>query len=432
MPNKFSIADKVQVKLGPLLDKLNKNVYLMSVRDAMLAYMPFTLIASIFLLLANFPIPQFTDFITKLLSLEDASIWQAKLMYVKRATLDIAGIIVVLSVAKSLATKLNTNETQASLTALVSFLVLTPFFNIDGVNVLQTNSIDAQSIFLALIVGIFSVLLFNKIDKKGLKIKMPSSVPPAVSAPFESIVPSLIVVLFFYAVRIGLELLLNSDALSIINDTIGKPLTYLGGSIGGILVIKLVEQFLWFFGLHGSSIVNAVTTPIMQVLEDQNRTASLLGQTPSNIIGMSFRDQFSTIGVVGAIIAIFLVAKSKQYKEIGKLAGVPYIFNIGEPTLFGVPLMLNFSYVIPFIFTNVITTIIAYVSFYLKIVPIPSGLVQVPWTTPPIVSGYLVTGDVRGALLQIVLLVVSTLIWLPFVKRVDKQLYSQEKRLIKE
>lgn len=87
--------------------------------------------------------------------------------------------------------------------------------------------------------------------------------------------------------------------------------------------------------------------PIHQVLEDQNRVASVAGEIPTNIISMSFRNHFASIGVVGAIIAILIVAKSKQYKEVGKIASVPYIFNIGEPALFGIPLMLNFSFIIP-------------------------------------------------------------------------------------
>jgi hypothetical protein len=153
--------------------------------------------------------------------------------------------------------------------------------------------------------------------------------------------------------------------LTLINGTLGKPLTYLGGSIGGLVVVKIFEQFLWFFGLHGGSIIQAVMDPIHQVLEDQNKVASLAGAIPPNIISMSFRNHFASIGVVGAVIAILIVAKSRQYKEVGKISSVPYMFNIGEPALFGIPLMLNFLYFIPFIFSNAISTVIAYVVFAL-------------------------------------------------------------------
>ena len=167
-------------------------------------------------------------------------------------------------------------------------------------------------------------------------------------------------------------------------------------------------------------------TPIWTVLEDANRLASVAGEVPPNIISLSFRNSFASIGIVGAIIALVIVAKSKQYKEIGKVAAVPYVFNIGEPTLFGIPLMLNPIYFVPLVITPSISAVISYAAFATKLVPLPTGLAQLPWTTPPIVSGYLVTGSIRGALLQVVLLVVVTLIWIPFIKMADRKICREE------
>ncbi|MPM26327.1 Lichenan permease IIC component [bioreactor metagenome] len=422
---KMSLSDKIQNTVGPFATKVNNNIYLTSVRDAMLAYMPFTFIASIFLIIAFFPITQVTDFITMVLGTENAFVWQSKLLYVNSATLAVGGLIVVISMAKSLADKLETNVLQCIITAVVSFLLLTPLDNIEGVDFLNITKISAQSMFLSILVGMFSTIIYKKIEEKGIKIKLPESVPPAVAGPFESVIPSFIVVTTFFII----ELLLKSDALTLINGTLGKPLTYLGGSIGGLVVVKIFEQFLWFFGLHGGSIIQAVMDPIHQVLEDQNKVASLAGAIPPNIISMSFRNHFASIGVVGAVIAILIVAKSRQYKEVGKISSVPYMFNIGEPALFGIPLMLNFLYFIPFIFSNAISTVVAYVVFALGLVPLPTGLAQIPWTTPPIISGYFVTGSIRGSLLQIALIAITTVVWIPFVRMADKELYKEEKEM---
>ncbi|OTN76343.1 hypothetical protein A5886_001420 [Enterococcus sp. 8G7_MSG3316] len=193
-----------------------------------------------------------------------------------------------------------------------------------------------------------------------------------------------------------------------------------------MIFIKIFEQFLWFFGLHGSTIVSAVVGPIHQVLEDQNRAGSIAGEIPQNIINMSFRNHFTSIGIIGSVIAILIIAKSKQYREVGKIAAGPYIFNIGEPALFGIPLMLNVNYFIPFVFANAISTIVAYVAFALSLVPVPTGLAQLPWTTPILISGYFVTGSVRGAILQLVQLIICVLIWIPFVKISDRKLYKDE------
>ncbi|CZQ96292.1 PTS system, cellobiose-specific IIC component [Trichococcus flocculiformis] len=426
---KMSLSDKIQNTVGPFATKVNNNIYLTSVRDAMLAYMPFTFIASIFLIIAFFPITQVTDFITMILGTENAFVWQSKLLYVNSATLAVGGLIVVISMAKSLADKLETNVLQCIITAVVSFLLLTPLDNIEGVDFLNITKISAQSMFLSILVGMSSTIIYKKIEERGIKIKLPESVPPAVAGPFESVIPSFIVVTTFFIIRLIIELLLKSDALTLINGTLGKPLTYLGGSIGGLVVVKIFEQFLWFFGLHGGSIIQAVMDPIHQVLEDQNKVASLAGAIPPNIISMSFRNHFASIGVVGAVIAILIVAKSRQYKEVGKISSVPYMFNIGEPALFGIPLMLNFLYFIPFIFSNAISTIVAYVVFAMGLVPLPTGLAQIPWTTPPIISGYFVTGSIRGSLLQIALIAITTLVWIPFVRMADKELYKEEKEM---
>ena len=114
-------------------------------------------------------------------------------------------------------------------------------------------------------------------------------------------------------------------------------------------------------------------TPIFQVLQDANKTVSMAGGTPVNIINQSFWDSFAGIGIVGAIIAM-IIAKSKRYKEMKKIAGVPYIFNVGEPTLFGIPLMMNVIYFIPFIISNVVSILISYVAFATGLVPVCTGL----------------------------------------------------------
>lgn len=427
MSKKIGIIDMIQNKMGPFAAKLNRNIYVTSIRDGMLAYMPFTFIASVFLIIAFFPIQAVTDAITKLLGVADASVWQNVLLYVNNATLAIGGLIVVIAVAKSFAEKKETDVLQCIITAVVSFLLLTPMTTTKAGMFIDITRLGAQAMFVAILVAIFSTLIYIKVEEKDIKIKMPASVPPAVSGPFESVIPSFIVVCVFFVVRLILELVLHTDAMTLINGTLGIPLTYLGGSLFGMVIVKIFEQTLWFFGLHGSSIVQAVMDPIHQVLEDQNRMATLAGEVPHNIISLSFRNHFASIGVVGAVIAILLVAKSRQYKEVGKIAGVPYIFNVGEPTLFGIPLMLNFSYIIPFIFTNAINTIVAYLAFYLHLVPLPTGLAQLPWTTPPVISGYFVTGSIRGSILQIVLIVLATAIWIPFVKAADRKIYETEK-----
>lgn len=415
----------IENKLLPVADKVSRNRHLAALRDGMLAYLPFTIIASIFLIIAFIPIPGYTEFITNIFN--DGGAWVGKLIYVANSTMDVGGLFVLIATAYSLAKSYDVDKLQASLTALGSFLLVTPYIAGEAGSGVPVDKIGAKAMFLAFIVAMVAVEIYRRMEQKGIVIKMPDAVPPAVAKPFASLIPAFLTIVFFWAIRLIFDIGFKSDLFTMINLIIGKPLLLLGGSLPGFIIALLFEQFLWFFGIHGGSIVSSgAMNPIWTVLEDANRLASTAGELPTNIISLSFRNSFASIGVVGAIIAIVIVAKSKQYKEVGKVGLVPYMFNIGEPVLFGVPLMLNPIYFIPLVITPAVSSLIAYFAFAANLVPIPTGLAQLPWTTPPIISGYLVTGSISGSILQIVLLIVTTLIWIPFVKMADKQICKTE------
>ncbi len=338
----------------------------------------------------------------------------------------IGGLLVAITTAYSIADKMKLNQLQVVLTALVSFLIMTPTVSVeDGGFALKLASVSAESMFVGMLVSIFTAVVYRAIDRKGIKIKMPSSVPPAVSAPFESMIPSFIVVIMFWCIRLLVDLS-GMTAVALINSTLGLPLTLLGGSIFGSVIIKLFENALWFFGLHGGSIVQGVMTPVWQMLEEQNRVATLAGEVAPNIISSSFFTHFMSIGLQGAVLAAFFFAKSKQYKQVSRISIAPYTFNVGEPALFGFPIMLNFSLIIPAFLSSVTSGVIAYVAMALHLVPVPTGLVQLPWTTPVILSGFLVTNSWRGAVLQLVQLIVVAAFFYPFIKVADKRIYQQE------
>lgn len=423
---------KMQQKLGKLTQFFNSNVYIQAIKNGMLAYVPFTIIASVFLIIGSFPIPAVANWLASLFHLTTAQ-FAAKLGIVNDASLVIGGLIVLLAISKNLADQMKLDNMPVMLTTMVAFFILTSYkADKAGNNFLKVANIGAQSIFLAIVVSIFAAVIYRVIAKKGITIKLPASVPPAVSKPFESIIPSLVVITVFWIIRLILDQFSGQSALDLINAILGTPLKAIGGSLIGVLIAKTFAQFLWFFGIHGDSIVNGIMTPVLQVLQDQNKTATLAHHAVPNIINQSFWDQYLQIGVVGAILAIAIVAHSQRYKALKKVALVPYLFNIGEPTLFSIPLMLDFTYFIPLVFSNAASIIISYSAFALHLVPIPTGLVQVPWTTPIIISGFLVTGSWTGAVLQLVDLIVVTLIWIPFVKIADKRIMAQEQETSKE
>ncbi|MFR1171280.1 MAG: PTS transporter subunit EIIC, partial [Coprobacillus cateniformis] len=286
MEKKNSFFDTLSNGLGKVSVKLSGNIYINAIKDGMLAYMPFAFIASIFLIIAFFPIPAFTDFITNITGLETA-VWQGKLALVNDASLGIGGLLVLLSISRSLADKLKINGMQVTLTAVVAFMLLVPFGSQESVKFIDVTYLGAQTIFLSILISIVTAKIYQFIDSKGIKIKMPAAVPPAVSAPFESIIPSFVVITIFWILRLVIDALSGGSALAVFNSVLGMPLQAVGGSLPGVIIVKMFSQVLWFFGIHGDSIVNGVMTPIFQVLQDANKTVSMAGGVPTNIICQS-------------------------------------------------------------------------------------------------------------------------------------------------
>ena len=308
--NKNTFIQSFQMKLGEFASAMSANIYVTAIRDAMLAYVPFTFIASIFLILACFPVEGFNYLISSILHCE-AAVWQGKLLYVHSSSLAIGGLLVSMTMAHSIAEKMKLNEIQITVTSVVNYLILTPMVSSEAGNAISLNSVSAEAMFCAILTGIFTAKIYQIIDSKGIKIKMPEAVPPAVSAPFESLIPSFGAIVVFWAVRLIMDAM-GTNAVAFINGTLGMPLFLIGGSIFGIVGAKIFEQLLWFFGLHGGSIVSGVMTPVLQVLEDQNRNLSMMGQMPTNIISSSFYSHFASVGVVGGVVAALLVAKRSK------------------------------------------------------------------------------------------------------------------------
>ena len=125
---------------------------------------------------------------------------------------------------------------------------------------------------------------------------------------------------------------------------------------------------------------------------------------------------------------MLLFCRSKRITELGKLSLIPGIFGINEPIIFGLPMVLNPVMVVPFILTPLFNIVVSYTSMAMKLVPITNG-VTIPWTTPPVISGFLAT-DWRGAVLQIVLITAGIFIYMPFIKVMDKQYLADEAKAV--
>lgn len=423
-----NFTELMERKILPLAMKIEGNDYLSAIKDGFIRIMPFLIIGSFFLLIANLPIPGYNEFIIRCFGEK----FIGRLNYVLDATYSIMALLVVVSTSVSLAKRWQLNEISCALISLVSFLIVTPFRAPveNGVvsDVIPVSALGAQGLFLSLIVTIIAVRLYRLFNHPRLTIQMPPSVPPAVANSFSSLIPSFMIVVLFWLARLVFEVTPFGTAQEMIFKVLQAPMMELGNTLPSQMVAEFFVSFFWFFGLHGDSIVTAIMGPIWRSLTLENMQAMKQGLPPVNIITQQFRDVFLICGGTGFTLAMLLVmlfrAKSKRMREIAKLASPAAIFNINEPIIFGVPIALNPVLFIPFIIVPVVLCVITYSAMSFGLLPLTSGL-EIPWTTPIFISGFLICGW-KGMLFQAINLAVAMTIYYPFVMALDKQYLREE------
>lgn len=367
------------------------------------------------------------------------------------ATLAIIAIFLVVTISYSLAKSYEVDGIGAAVTAIASYFAilseLNPktgdimsFANADGavevaadvlngatqatVNTwgqIAIGDFGSTAMFASIIVAMIATQLFVMITKAGWTFKMPEQVPPAVAKAFSSIIPAAITILFFSIVGVIFTNFIELPFLATVNKFIQEPLVSLGQSPITYIGLVLFSQLLWFFGLHGSNIIDPAMNTMYRppLLDNMAAYQSGLGQEAMQTLTRNFVDVYAQPGGSGAtlalLVAIFFFAKKQEQRELFKLAIAPGLFQINEPVIFGMPLVLNPVMFIPFVFTPAICLTIAYI--FTEIIPFANKIcVETPWTTPPVLSAFLATGgDFKAAILAAGLFALAVLIYTPFI-----------------
>lgn len=425
MNNTF--MDKLENVLMPVADKLNNNRYLTALRNGFMVALPLIIFGSIFVVIANLP------FIDEWIGEEAYTTFQNALGPASAATLSIMGLFVILGIGYKMVEQRGGESIYGAVVALGAFLVLTPQVLDETSGVIPTSALGAQGLFLGIFTAFIAAELYQFFVSKKLTIKMPAGVPSSVSRSFSALVPITLTLTIFLAIRIIFSFTGFETVQNFIYTVIQEPLTDLGSSLPATLVAILLIQIFWFFGLHGQIIINSVLDPIWFSLNDQNFQAFQAGETElPNIVTKQFIDTF-IVGIGGSgmtlavLFAIFIVAKSRQMREISKLSIGSGIFNVNEPVIFGLPIIMNPLAIIPWLLAPVVVGAVTYFCMSIGFVPRPSGVI-VTWTTPTLISGYLATGNnIMGSVMQLINMAIVFTIWFPFLKIMDKQYYENER-----
>lgn len=322
--------------------------------------------------------------------------------------------------------------------AVMSYLVMNPSFMTfiaeDETehlirNVLARQYTNTEGLFLGMFMAVLSIELFTWLGKQDkLKIKLPDSVPETVSNSFSSLIPTIFTVTLMATFGFAIKALTGMYAFEIIYSLVQRPLEGLIQGLPGVLLLMLVAQVFWAIGIHGMQMVKPIREPLLLAAIATNTAAFQAGEAVPNIITMPFWDIFMTFGgsgaTLGLLIAIFIVSKREDYRQIAKLSFIPGLFNINEPLIYGLPIMLNPILAIPFIITPLVTGTIGY--FAISMGFAARSVVMVPWPVPAIINAYIGTaGDIGAVITQIICIIVSILIYLPFVKAANKSAIAE-------
>lgn len=418
--------------LMPALAKVGYNRYLKAVSNAFISMLPVTIIGSLFTLLANFPSIAVTDWFTKTGLINVLKI-------PGRMTVDLISVYAVFFFGYHLAKSFKKEiAVPAGLVSLISFFIVTPIAQIvtdtATINAIPFTYLGAKGLFTAIFVGLIASRLYILFDHKGFTIKMPEGVPEAVSSSFSSLIPAGITIVIMLVFS-GLIAMTSYGSVSAMIYTIiqSNLMKIAGNSLPIYCLFMFLASLLWIFGLNGGSIMISVVNPIFMPLALENLAAYQAGEAMPHILTRAF-DYMFNFGGTGSLLALCILitffSKSKRYKMIGRLALPASIFNISEPMMFGVPVVLNPIFVIPMLFIPVIMASVSYFVCSIGLIPIPNG-VQIPWTCPPIISGFLL-GGWRMAIWQVAVIVVEMAMYYPFFKYSDRKILAEEQQGVTE
>lgn len=428
------MKDKLQNVLLSISAKVESNKYLGSIKEAFTMFVPFIIVGSFGSMLnilvagAN-GLAKWVPWLSKL---------SPAFTTINFVTISCMSLPIAFLIGYKLAEKEQVPQLESGLIGLLSYLAVCPntiSTVVEGLkdpvvsSGLGSGVIGAQGLFVSMIMSILAVKLFKVLTNiDAIKIKMPDSVPTGIARSFNILIPIFIIITVFSVAGC----LFNAYTGKYINvwiyNIIQVPLQALANTTVGIVILSLVNQIFWFLGIHGGMVIEGVRGPLSAAGIAENISAVQAGGVATNILTRGFWTSFVVVGgggiTLSLLIAIFIFSKREDHKSIAKFSLIPGICGINEPVVFGLPLVLNPIFAIPFIINSAIAALIAIGATNIGF--ITCGILDCPPGLPVFITGFISYGF-NGIIVQAIILAVTFVIWIPFVLLSNKQVEIENK-----
>lgn len=409
--------------IAPLAMKIQQNRYMSAITKSLMNLLPITIIGSLFSLLGAIPIDAYQTFIMSC-GLKDV------FSFAYNCTTNLFSIYAMFFITRAISKSRGCDGNSAGVLGIAMFMLITPWqIGVDGAtSVIPATWLGAQGLFTAILSSIVIGELYSFITNKKWIIRMPEGTPENIQNSFSALIPGVLIAVLFCVITLGFQATSFGDLHTFIYSFISKPLSALTNNFVSFILVNLFMNILWMFGIHGAMVGLSVMMPFWLQADIVNQQLYAAGSPLQNVAGMAFWSTYGTIGIIGMVIYMAFFAKSKRYRMLGKMALPASVCGINEPSLFGIPMVLNPVFFIPMLMVPTIQFCIAFGLQEVGVLAIPAGF-YLPLGVPAVISGFM-QGSWTIALMQAIFIVSGGMLMYPFFHIMDKKALQEEQALI--
>ena len=396
----------------PPLTVLSENTYLSAIRAGMVSVVPLTIIGGLFMVVSFLPVAGWDRTVAPYLSLLQVPV---------TATFGMLAVFVCFAIGYDLGTRLKQEAVVSAAMATLVFLMiqLRP-----EDRSLSMDGLGSDGLFAAILVALITVRMQKLFTDRKWVVALPRHVPDIVYETFLALVPMVVLVTAFWLIRFVLGVDINAAVQAVFT-----PLVFALNTMPGILMYACLVTLLWSVGINGDNTLDAIVAPVFLQYLAANVEAAAHGQALPYVTALGFFTSFVNVGGTGATIGLALVllrSKEPGYRQVSRLSLPTQIFGINEPIFFGIPIVLNPVFMVPYVINALVLTAGTYLLMNSGVMQKP--FVAVPWTTPPIIGHYLVTGgDWKAAVWGALSILVAMAVYYPFARAAERQRLAAER-----